>query len=140
MVVVFVSSNGSPSAFADIGADGVLRQQCAGLLTVTALSARTAASCISELTLPTLRRHSTSRLAIVSSQAWSGHSGNQPEGLYLCQQTVCGPEYARVSAVNATGVSASQCSQANAAEGAGKVFPLQISRRVIVFFLNIARR
>ncbi|REG45569.1 hypothetical protein B0G80_9177 [Paraburkholderia sp. BL6669N2] len=41
------------SAFADIGVAWVLRQQCGGLLTVAASSSRTAASCISELTLPT---------------------------------------------------------------------------------------
>ena len=46
------------SAFADIGAGRVLRQQCGGLLTVAASSSRTAASCISELTLPTQSCHS----------------------------------------------------------------------------------
>jgi hypothetical protein len=41
------------SAIADIGADGALRQQCGGLLTMAASSNPTAASCISELTLST---------------------------------------------------------------------------------------
>ncbi|SKC64377.1 hypothetical protein SAMN05446934_1315 [Paraburkholderia hospita] len=41
----------STSAIVDIGAGRVLLQQCGGLLTVTASSSRTAASCISEFTL-----------------------------------------------------------------------------------------
>src|SRR5579864_1384008 len=46
-------SSGGSSAFADIGAGRVLRQQCGGLLAVAASSSRTAASCSSELILPT---------------------------------------------------------------------------------------
>ncbi|MGF6810879.1 hypothetical protein OKW30_006071 [Paraburkholderia sp. Clong3] len=42
-----------PSAIADIGVVSVVRQQCGGLLTVAASSSRTAASSVSELTLPT---------------------------------------------------------------------------------------
>src|SRR5260370_8700973 len=52
--VCVVVSAGKYSAFADIGAGRILRQQFGGLLTVAASSSRTAASCISELTLPTL--------------------------------------------------------------------------------------
>jgi hypothetical protein len=47
------------SAIADIGASWVLSQQCGGLLTVAASRSRTAASCISELTLPTQTGRST---------------------------------------------------------------------------------
>jgi hypothetical protein len=42
------------SAIADIEMRWVLRQQCGGLLTAAASSSQTAASCISEFTLPTL--------------------------------------------------------------------------------------
>jgi hypothetical protein len=49
-----VKDERSFSAIADIGESWVLRQQWGGLLTVAASSSRTAASCISELTLPTL--------------------------------------------------------------------------------------
>jgi len=52
-------TNGCCSAIADIGESWVLRQQWGGLLTVAASSSRTAASCISELTLPTLNRASS---------------------------------------------------------------------------------
>jgi hypothetical protein len=45
------------SAIADVGAGRVLRQQCGGLLTVTAPHSGTAAFCIGELTLPTPRGH-----------------------------------------------------------------------------------
>jgi hypothetical protein len=53
---------GASSAFADIGAGWVLRQQCGGLPTVAASSSETAGSCISELTLSTPCR----RLTVVS--------------------------------------------------------------------------
>jgi hypothetical protein len=45
--------SGKSSAIADIEMRWVLRQQCGGLLTVAASSRRTAAFCISELTLST---------------------------------------------------------------------------------------
>ena len=45
--------SGWKSAIADVEAGWVLCQQCRGLLSVAASSNRTAASCISELTLPT---------------------------------------------------------------------------------------
>jgi len=54
--------NDSSSAIAVIGAGRVLRQQCGGLLTVAASSSRTAASCISELTLPTRCGHPVSAM------------------------------------------------------------------------------
>jgi hypothetical protein len=50
----------SSSAIADVGADWVRRQQCGELLTVAASSSQTAASCISELTLPTRLSYSRS--------------------------------------------------------------------------------
>jgi hypothetical protein len=54
-------SDAGNSAFAVVGVGRVLRQQCGGLLTVAALSSRTAASCSGELTLPTLCCRSTWR-------------------------------------------------------------------------------
>jgi len=45
------------SAIADIGVGWVLRRQCGGLLTVVASSSWTAASRVSELTLPTHYGH-----------------------------------------------------------------------------------
>jgi len=47
------------SAISDIGVGWVLRRQGGGLLTVAASSSWTAASCISELTLPTRQRYSS---------------------------------------------------------------------------------
>jgi hypothetical protein len=51
-----IAAAGTFSTIADIEMRWVLRQQCGGLLTVGASSSRTAASCISELTLSTQYR------------------------------------------------------------------------------------
>ena len=72
---------GSISAIADVGAGRLLRQQCGGLLTVAASSSRMAASCISELTLPTLNGPSELPKAVVSTclaSLASGPSSAQP--------------------------------------------------------------
>jgi len=68
------------SAFADIGVGWVLRRQCGGLLTVAASSSWTAASRISELTLPTLCRHLGRRAGNGRFHKSDCHSLTRPGG------------------------------------------------------------